>query len=275
MAETLTFQPDDQSEIAKAAGKLFDSIKSQLPRVPWFSNSGQQDAFHETVRLIIDSASKLDADFSARKAIIFWVLTVLYANKRSFRLATASIKNWGSYGIHPIASTFVSWIGDDSHPGQVVAAHMDTWENDVIETAEHHDIVEGSMQDLRVLTPGGAVTTLRLKLDRTGDMPNLFHVHPSSEMTLEATAPAALISDAVFDSFFSAAYVMSISEDAALVHIEKNEGRFCYILCGNYLAPVTACELEAVTEALTIVRSMHTIESSRGSGVPDEAPGGP
>lgn len=129
MADTLKFQPDDQSEIAKAGGKLYYSIVNQLPRVPWTSNSGQQDAFRETVRLIIESATQLDADINARKAIVFWALTVLYANKRSFRLATASIKNWGSYGIHPIASTFVSWIGEDSHPGLVVAANIDTWDD--------------------------------------------------------------------------------------------------------------------------------------------------
>ena len=127
MADALTFHPNDQSEIAVAAGELYYSIETKLPRVPWLSNSGQQNAFRETVDIIIESAKQLDADDSARKAVIFWALTILFANRKSFRLATASIKNWGAYGIHPIASTFVAWIGDDSHPGQIVAYNIDAW----------------------------------------------------------------------------------------------------------------------------------------------------
>ena len=127
MNEKLKFEPSDQSEIATAAGKLFYTIEQSLPRVPWLSNSGQQDAFRETVRIVKKSAESLDADDDARKAVMFWALTILYANKRSFRLATASMKNWGGYGIHPIAQTFVSWVGKDIHPGQVVATCIDTW----------------------------------------------------------------------------------------------------------------------------------------------------
>ena len=128
MPSRLKYNSNDQGEIAKAATELFSAIEHSLPGVPWLSNSGQQDAFQQTVRIISDSASRLDADDSARKAVIFWALTILYANKRSFRLATASVKNWGSYGISPIASTFVSWVGDDTLPGQVIATYMDTWE---------------------------------------------------------------------------------------------------------------------------------------------------
>lgn len=51
MDERLTFQADDQSEIAKAALKLYWEIEKQLPRVPWFSNAGQQNAFREIVSL--------------------------------------------------------------------------------------------------------------------------------------------------------------------------------------------------------------------------------
>lgn len=130
MTERLRFQAEDQGEIAKAAGEIYYEIKDSLPRVSWFSNSATQDAFRDTVRLVTESASHLDADDNARKAVIFWTLTILYANKVSFRLATASIKNWGAYGITPIASTFVSWIGEDTHPNLVIAAHIEigAWE---------------------------------------------------------------------------------------------------------------------------------------------------
>lgn len=127
MDDYFRFRPDDQTEIAKAAGELYYAIEDSLPRVPWLSNVGQQNAFREIFTLVTESAGKLDADDDARKAIVFWTLTILYANKRSFRLATASIKNWGSHGIHSIAQTFVTWVGEDTHPGHVVATCIDTW----------------------------------------------------------------------------------------------------------------------------------------------------
>ena len=40
MTDVLTFQPNDQGEIAVAAGELYYSIETKLPRVPWLSNSG-------------------------------------------------------------------------------------------------------------------------------------------------------------------------------------------------------------------------------------------
>ena len=126
MTEKLTYEGPNQSKIAEAAARLVSKIENSLPRVPWLSNSGQQDAFREIVNIIATEASALDAEPDAINAIVFWSLTVLYANSRSFRLATASIKNFG-YAPTAVSRTFVGWIGDNSHPGEIVMKNIESW----------------------------------------------------------------------------------------------------------------------------------------------------
>lgn len=41
--------------------------------------------------MITDGAEKLEADKDAKNAIIFWILTLMCANKKSFRLGRVDI----------------------------------------------------------------------------------------------------------------------------------------------------------------------------------------
>ena len=125
--EALVFNPTDQGVIAEASARLGSRIERSLPKVPWLSNSGQQEAFHKIVALVVESASEIDADMDAKNAIVFWTLTVLYANHKSVRLATASVKNWGAVVRSPVAATWLSWIGENSHPGTMVASSCEQW----------------------------------------------------------------------------------------------------------------------------------------------------
>ncbi|NOZ71270.1 MAG: hypothetical protein GXP38_05045 [Chloroflexi bacterium] len=124
----MMFDPHDQGNVAKAAAELMHRLEGSLPRVPWLSNSGQQKAFQQIVQMVIDGASALDANPEATNAVVFWTLTILYANKKPFRLATASVKNWGAAMPSPIAASFVSWTGSNIHPGEAVLASMSNWE---------------------------------------------------------------------------------------------------------------------------------------------------
>jgi len=126
MPEPLTFEATSQEPIIAAATALLDKITGSLPRVPWLSNSGQQEAFQKTVQLIANAAEMLDADDNAKYAVTFWTLTLLYADKKSFRLAVASVKNWGSAGLSPVVSFFVNWVGSNMPPAEAVAAIVET-----------------------------------------------------------------------------------------------------------------------------------------------------
>ena len=126
----ITFNPTDQGEIAKAAVELYSDIESRLPPIPWLSNSGQQEAFHAIVKAVGDAADLLPADRQAKYAIIFWTLTVLYANNKKFRVATNAAKRVsGLMKIWAVELTFVEWIGSETHPGAVAAASMPRWES--------------------------------------------------------------------------------------------------------------------------------------------------
>ncbi len=52
MTSRLTFNPADQRGILGAADSIVTDLEHLLPKVPWFSNSGQQDAFRNTVQNI-------------------------------------------------------------------------------------------------------------------------------------------------------------------------------------------------------------------------------
>ena len=122
----ITFAGPNQEAIAGAATNLVSSIERSLPRVPWLSNSGQQEAFRKIVALVDGEVDRLEADADAKNAILFWALTLLYASQRSFRLAIASVKNFG-FASSPVASTFVSWVGENTHPGEVVMQNIESW----------------------------------------------------------------------------------------------------------------------------------------------------
>jgi len=127
MSEKIIYDATNQENISDAACDLCIEIENTMPRVPWLNNSKQQEAFKKTVEMISSGAESLNADQDAKNAIIFWTLVLLLSNKRSFQLATASIKNWGSFGLSPIVSTFISWLDTNIHPGQVVATSIDSW----------------------------------------------------------------------------------------------------------------------------------------------------
>ena len=126
----IVFNAVDQGEIAKAAAQLYLNIENKLPPVPWLSNSGQQDAFRSTVKLITDEANALRADDCAKYAIIFWALTILYANNAKFRVATKAAQRISELmKVYAVELTFLEWIGSETHPGVVVAASMPRWQN--------------------------------------------------------------------------------------------------------------------------------------------------
>ena len=126
MADTIKYEGSDQGKIAEAGARIALTRADSLPRVPLLSNSGQQNAFREILNIISEEANRVDAEQDAKNAIIFWAMTVLYANSKPFRLATASVKN---FGIAPssVASSFISWVGTDTHPGVVVMQDIDKW----------------------------------------------------------------------------------------------------------------------------------------------------
>ena len=124
MPTTIYFDPNNQGEVATAAAALVSGCEKVLPKVPWFSNSGQQDAFRKIADIVSTNVSSIDANAEAKDAIIFWALTLLYANQKRFRLATASVKNWGAYGISPIVKCYIEWAGTNVHPGQAVALEL-------------------------------------------------------------------------------------------------------------------------------------------------------
>lgn len=121
MTNRIEFNPSNQEHIVGAAQQMISDLEHVLPKVPWFSNSGQQEAFRKIVQMVTEKAAQVDADDASKEAIVFWVLVLLYGNQKTFRLATASVKNWGTYGITPIASTFLHWVGTNVPPGKVVA----------------------------------------------------------------------------------------------------------------------------------------------------------
>jgi hypothetical protein len=127
MDKTIIFNAQNQENIAGVAAELSTTLEPSLPRVPWLSNSGQKEAFNKIVQLVVDATGKLSADEDAKNAVIFWTLTLLYANKKPVRLATASVKNWGVIGVPAVASSWVSWIGGNSHPGQIVSSSYQSW----------------------------------------------------------------------------------------------------------------------------------------------------
>ncbi|TAJ91800.1 MAG: hypothetical protein EPO31_13920 [Gammaproteobacteria bacterium] len=124
MADKLFFDPNNQSVIATTAVQLAIDIEPSLPRVPWLSNSGQQEAFQKTIGLMTKSIEQMNADDDAKDAATFWALSYLYANNRGFRLSTASVKNWGGIYLSPIVTAFVQWVGSNIHPGQVIAEEI-------------------------------------------------------------------------------------------------------------------------------------------------------
>ena len=123
----LQYDTKDQGAIASAAAGLSLEVEKEMPRVPWLSNSGQQEAFRKIVELSASKVAALDGDDAAKKAALFWVLTLLYANSKSFRLATARVKNWSAYGIQPVAASFVAWVGEETHPGVAINKAMSGW----------------------------------------------------------------------------------------------------------------------------------------------------
>lgn len=129
MGETIIFDVNNQANITYAACDLCVEIEKSMPRVPWLNNTKQQEAFKQTVAMISNGAEKLSADQDAKNAIVFWTLVLLLSNKKPFQLATASVKNWGTYGLSPVVSTFISWLDTNIHPGQVVAESFESWRN--------------------------------------------------------------------------------------------------------------------------------------------------
>lgn len=133
------FDADNQRNVAMAAAEIVSpfmnfrdkpaerTVLESLPRVPWFSNADQQEAFRKIVEFFAKKVDALNADERAKKAILFWVLTVHYANNRSFRLATASAKRRNAFIPSSVARSFVAWVGQEVHPSLIVAASIEEW----------------------------------------------------------------------------------------------------------------------------------------------------
>ena len=124
MPPKIHFDPNNQGDVATAATALVSGCEKTLPKVPWFSNSGQQEAFKKIVGVIEAKAATIDADEDARETITFWALSLLYANSKGFRLATASVRNWGAHGLSPMAKLYTQWAGSNVHPGQAVGQEL-------------------------------------------------------------------------------------------------------------------------------------------------------
>ncbi|WP_033070529.1 hypothetical protein [Thalassospira australica] len=127
MDEKLEFTPDNQGQVAEQAASIYSEIEGKLPRVPWFSHSGQQQAYTAIFELCAEEAEKINASEKARLAITFWALVLIYANKRTFRPAIASVKRSGGYGLPKIAQDFAIWAGENTHPGVPIAQNIDSW----------------------------------------------------------------------------------------------------------------------------------------------------
>ena len=71
MSDKIIFKGEDQSLMVLEANKIVSSIENSLPRVPWFSNTGQQNAFKNILSIITNEVNNLNADPDSKNAIIF------------------------------------------------------------------------------------------------------------------------------------------------------------------------------------------------------------
>ncbi len=127
MGEQIKLNPEDQGNVAVTATEVFSKLENNLPRVPWLSHTGQQDAFKKTVDIAIEYIDNINADIDAKNAILFWFLSILYANNKKFRIATTSIKRVGEFVDSSVARTWIDWIGEETHQGIIIARSISHW----------------------------------------------------------------------------------------------------------------------------------------------------
>ena len=127
MDELLEFDPEDQRNVHEVAGEVYLKIKNRLPRFPWLSHFGQQDAFKETVKLAIQTIEEINANIDAKNAILFWTLCELYLNNRKFTIATESIRRVGEFVNSRVAMTWIECLGNGIPPGIIVAKSVSSW----------------------------------------------------------------------------------------------------------------------------------------------------
>ena len=127
MGEQVKFNPEDQGNVVETAAKIYSKFENSLPQVPWLSHPGQQAAFKKSVKIAIEHIDEINADIDAKNAILFWLLTLTYANNKKFRIATTSIKRVGEYVNSSVARTWIEWIGEETHPGIIVARSVSYW----------------------------------------------------------------------------------------------------------------------------------------------------
>jgi hypothetical protein len=109
---------------------LFGKNAHNLPKVPFWSHSGQVDAFYAAVDIIISkilSREELSYDANARSGVLFWTLTLLYPNNKKFAAAARAAKRTTTGKKFEVGSWF-EWLGTDIPPAVAVARYIPYWE---------------------------------------------------------------------------------------------------------------------------------------------------
>lgn len=133
-SERIFFNADKQSELTNIATTICDEILwkdgGKMPKVPWFSQKGQEDAFYkvtDTIEYLIIKDERLAFDEMARSGVMFWALALVSANSKKFRITIAAAKRQPSRFYE--AGAFLQWFGTETHPSLAVAMNVTVWQN--------------------------------------------------------------------------------------------------------------------------------------------------
>lgn len=133
-SQVVIFNADDQSNLVDIAtdiaGKILWENGGNMPKVPWLSQNGQVKAFNFVVEFIkkeIINNEYLSYDQNARSGVLFWTLTLIYANHRFFRVSTSAAKK--DFPITLEVRSWLGWIGSELHPSIVVKRNAPKWKS--------------------------------------------------------------------------------------------------------------------------------------------------
>lgn len=130
--EFIKFNPEKQSDLTNVATDICDKLVWQeggkIPRIPWFSQDGQEAVFYKVSDMVIEkiiSNPKLSYDEIARSGVYFWSLVLISANHIKFRAAIAAAKSTSPRFYE--AGAFLQWYGTEVHPSLAFAANAALW----------------------------------------------------------------------------------------------------------------------------------------------------
>lgn len=131
-SDFIIFHPEKQSLLTNVAIDICDTLirenGGRMPRIPWFSQDGQEAAFYKVSDMVIEEIMKnpkLSHDENARSGVYFWSLTLISANHRKFGAAIAAAKRTNPRFYE--AGAFLQWFGKEVHPSLAFSANVALW----------------------------------------------------------------------------------------------------------------------------------------------------